>query len=173
MALSLMWVQKQGALKTYVNANHYHDLGKMMFAFVIFWAYIGFSQFMLIWYGDIPEETFWYHWRFRGDWRTVSAILLVCHFIIPFFGLLSRHVKRNKTALAFWAFWLLSIHYVDMYWLVFPKDDGVVPFGLVDILLLVGVVAVFFGAAARKAKGIQLVPMKDSRLSKSLAFDNY
>src|SRR5690606_11096453 len=80
MSLSLMWLQKKGSLTTYVNENHYHDLGKMMFAFTIFWAYIGFSQFMLIWYGDIPEETFWYHWRFRGDWRTVSVILLVCHF---------------------------------------------------------------------------------------------
>jgi hypothetical protein len=174
MALCLMWVQKHGALTTYVNANHYHDLGKMMFAFVIFWAYIGFSQFMLIWYADIPEETYWYHWRFEGDWRTVSIVLLVCHFVIPFFGLLSRHVKRNKTGLAFWAVWLLTIHYVDLYWIVFPKDDkGVVEFSIVSPLLLVGVVAIFLGAAARRAKGVQLLAAKDSRLAKSLAFDNY
>ncbi len=181
MSLCLMWIQKKGVLTTSVNANHFHDLGKMMFAFTIFWAYIGFSQFMLIWYGDIPEETYWYHTRFTGDWRTVSTMLLVCHFVIPFFGLLSRHVKRNKTGLAFWAFWLLAVHYIDLYWLIFPMrldpaDPSVVngvTFGLVDVLLLVGVLGVFFGMAARRAKGMSLVPTKDPRLAQSLAFDNY
>jgi hypothetical protein len=174
LALALMWLQKQGRLSNWVNANHYHDLGKMMFAFVIFWAYIGFSQFMLIWYGDVPEETHWYHWRFRGDWRTVSTLLLVCHFVVPFFGLLSRHVKRKKSLLAFWAVWLLAIHYVDLYWLVFPRDDaGIVPFGLVDVLMGLGVLAIFLGTAARAARGVNLVPTKDPRLPKSLAFDNY
>lgn len=174
LALSMIWIQKNGALKTYVNENHYHDIGKIMFAFVIFWAYIGFSQFMLIWYGDIPEETHWYEWRLRGGWETVSWALLICHFIIPFFGLLSRNVKRSKTMLAFWAVWLLVMHYIDMYWLVFPKDnDGTVPFSAVDVLMLVGLVGLFLGAAARRAKGMQLVPMKDSRLARSLAFDNY
>lgn len=173
IALSLMWLQKHGRLTSYVSVNHFHDLGKYMFAFTIFWAYIGFSQFMLIWYGDIPEETFWYHWRFRGDWRTVSILLPICHFLIPFLGLMSRQIKRSRVGLAFFAVWLLVVHYVDLYWLVFPKDDGVVHFGVVNVLLLVGVVAVFFGAAARRAKGISLVPTRDSRLPKSLAFENY
>jgi hypothetical protein len=174
LVLVLQWLQSQGRLTTYVNENHYHDLGKLMFAFTIFWAYVGFSQYMLIWYGDIPEETAWYKTRFTGDWWMVSAILPVSNFIIPFFGLMSRHVKRNKTLLAAWAVWLLVARYLDLHWLIFPTDGrGVFSPGLVDLLLWVGVLAVFFGMAARRAKGLTLVPTKDPRLPQSLAFENY
>lgn len=173
MALCLLWLQKQGRLTTWVNVNHYHDLGKMLFAFTVFWAYVGFAQFMLIWYGDIPEETHWFKWRFTGDWRVVSTLLLVCKFVITFFGLLSRNVKRNPKALAFWAVWILAFQYLDIYWLVFPTGQEEVPLGLRDVLIVVGMLGVLFGMAARKATGASLVPTKDSRLKQSLAFENY
>lgn len=174
LVLALLWVQKQGRLKSYVNENHFHDLGKMMFAFVIFWSYVGFAQFMLIWYGDVPEETFWFKRRFIGDWRAVSSLLLWGHFVVPFIGLLSRHVKRNRKALAFWAVWLLAIQFVDMFWLVFPKDEsGHMPLALSAPLFAIGGLALFFGFAVRRAQGINLVPTKDPRLPQSLAFDNY
>ncbi|MEN9579872.1 MAG: hypothetical protein RJA70_2881 [Pseudomonadota bacterium] len=174
MVLTLLLLQRAGALKSYVNENHYHDLGKTMFAFTVFWAYIGFSQFMLIWYADIPEETHWYQWRLRGGWELISYGLIVLHFAIPFFGLLSRNVKRNRKWLGFWAAWLLIMHYVDIYWLVFPKDnEGTVPFGVVDVLVVVGLVGLLAGVAARRAKGMQLVPVKDARLPQSIAFENY
>ena len=172
LALALMWVQSNGRLNATVTKEHYHDIGKMMFAFTVFWAYIGFSQFMLIWYADIPEETHWYHWRFEGGWKVVSAMLLVCHFVMPFFGLMSRHVKRNKKTLAFWALWILAIHYVDLFWLIYPNGDGGVPLGLVDVLCLVGVVSLFIGVSARRARGVNLVPTGDPRLADSLAFEN-
>src|SRR5690606_11488310 len=130
MALSLMWLQKHGRLTTWVKADHFHDLGKMMFAFTIFWAYVGFSQFMLIWYGDIPEETHWFKWRFTGDWRVVSTVLLVCKFVSTFFGLLSRHVKRSRGGLAFFAVWILCFQYLDIYWLVFPQGQEECPLGV-------------------------------------------
>lgn len=174
LALVLMWLQSHGRLKSYVRVDHFHDIGKMMFATTVFWAYIGFSQFMLIWYADIPEETAWFHMRFQGEWRVVSTILLVCHFALPFIGLLSRHVKRNRQALAIIAVWILCIHYVDLTWLVFPKlGQTEVPMGLPQILFLVGVLGVFFGAAARRAKGVNLVPSNDPRLPAALAFENY
>jgi hypothetical protein len=172
LALSLMWVQSNGRLTATVNQEHYHDIGKMMFAFTVFWAYIGFSQFMLIWYADIPEETHWYHWRFEGGWKVVSALLLGAHFVVPFFGLMSRHVKRNKKSLAFWAFWILAIHYLDLFWLIYPNGGGDVPLGLVDILCLIGVVSVFAGVSARRARGVNLIPTGDPRLADSLAFEN-
>jgi hypothetical protein len=174
LALALMWLQGKGRLVHTVNREHYHDLGKMMFAFgVIFWSYIAFSQFMLIWYGDVPEETAWFHDRFNGDWKIVSGALLGCHFIVPFFGLLSRHTKRNRKTLAFWACWLLVIEFVDLYWLVMPslsKDE--IPFHIADLLCWIGVVGIFVGAAAMRAKGKNLVPTKDPRLADSLAFLN-
>jgi hypothetical protein len=100
-------------------------------------------------------------------------MLLVCNFVIPFFGLLSRHIKRSKKALACWAVYLLLCRYLDLYWLIFPKDDGVVPLGIVDVLVWIGVVGIFFGTAARRVRGVTLVPLKDPRLKQSLAFDNY
>ncbi len=174
LALSLMWLQGKGRLLRSVNREHYHDLGKMMFAFgVIFWSYIAFSQFMLIWYGDLPEETHWFKDRFNGDWKIVSCALLACHFAIPFFGLLSRHVKRNRKTLAFWAVWLLVIEWIDIYWLVMPSvSRDSVPLHPADLLCWVGVVGIFLGAAATRAKGMNLVPTKDPRLADSLAFQN-
>ena len=172
LALALMWVQKHGRLTASVNQEHYHDIGKMMFAFTVFWAYIGFSQFLLIWYADIPEETHWYHWRFEGGWKVVSALLLVLHFAVPFFGLMSRHMKRNKRRLAFWAVWLLVVHYVDLFWLIYPNGGSAVPLGLLDILCLVGVLGLFVGVSARRARGVNLIPTGDPRLADSLAFEN-
>ena len=177
LALSLMWLQGKGRLLNSVNREHYHDLGKMMFAFgVVFWSYIAFSQFMLIWYGDVPEETHWFHDRFQGDWKIVSGALLACHFVIPFFGLLSRYVKRNRKTLAFWAFWILVIEYVDLYWLVMPTfGEDVIPSVLsllVHLLAWVGVGGLFIGAAASRTKGLNLIPTKDPRLAASLAFEN-
>jgi hypothetical protein len=173
LALCLMWLQSHGRLSTYVKTDHFHDIGKMMFATTVFWAYVAFSQFMLIWYADIPEETAWYHLRFQGDWRVVSTLLLVCNFAIPFLGLLSRHVKRNRKALAFLAIWILCFHYVDLTWLIFPTGQAEAPMGLPQILFLIGVLGVFFGAALRRAKGVSLVPRNDPKFADSLAFENY
>ena len=174
LAIALMWLQGKGRLTHSVNREHYHDLGKMMFAFgVVFWSYIAFSQFMLIWYADMPEETHWFHDRFNGDWKIVSGALLACHFVIPFFGLMSRYVKRNRKTLAFWAFWILIIEFVDIYWLVMPSlSKDAIPFHPADLLCWIGASAIFVGAAAMRMKGKNLVPTKDPRLADSLAFLN-
>ncbi|MFO7177737.1 MAG: quinol:cytochrome C oxidoreductase [Pseudomonadota bacterium] len=174
LALAAMWLHKQGRLTRSITVEHLHDLGKMMFAFTVFWAYIGFSQFMLIWYANVPEETFWYKERFAGDWATVSTALLVLHFVVPFFGMLSRHVKRHKKALAFWAFWSLAVVYLDMYWLVMPAfgAEGL-PFGPIEIGALVGIAGAVMAAAAFGARKVKnLIPVKDPRLPASLAFEN-
>ncbi len=179
LALSLMWLQSKGRLTQSVTTEHYHDLGKMMFAFTIFWAYIGFSQFMLYWYANLPEETAWFKQRFEGDWGTLAWTLLFGHFVIPFFGLLSRHIKRNKKTLAFWAIWVLFMVYLDMYWLVMPTLEGhggheghPESFGVIDILCLVGVLSAVVATAAFRARNVNLIPVKDPRLERSLAFEN-
>jgi hypothetical protein len=197
MALVGMWLQKRGVLAKSVTTEHFHDLGKMMFAFTVFWAYVGFSQFMLIWYANIPEETGWFKERFAGGWTggswgTLSAVLLFGHFVIPFFGLLSRHIKRKRPTLAFWAVWQLVMIYLDMYWLVMPtlhkaagghgghggghEVVGAVahhlPFSLMDICCAIGVLGVYIAGAALRAKNLNLMPINDPRLPKSLAFTN-
>jgi hypothetical protein len=177
IALVAMWLNKRGVLAKSVTTEHFHDLGKMVFAFTIFWAYVGFSQFMLIWYANIPEETGWYKVRFEGGWTSgwgaLSAVLLFGHFVIPFFGLVSRHIKRRRPTLAFWCCWQLVMIYLDMYWLVMPTLGVKAPqFALVDLLCAVGILSVYIAGAAMRAKNLNLMPTGDPRLPKSLAFQN-
>jgi len=173
VTLSAMWLQGKGRLSKSVTTEHFHDLGKMLFAFTVFWAYVGFSQFMLIWYANIPEETLWFKERFAHGWGNLSYVLLFGHFVIPFFGLLSRHVKRNRTGLAFWAIWLIVMVYLDMYWLVMPSiaHEGP-PFGLVDVLCFAGMLGALVAGVAQRARSVNLIPTKDPRLERSLTFQN-
>ena len=172
-ALILIWLQSSGHLTKSVTQEHFHDVGKMLFAFVVFWAYIAFSQFLLIWYANIPEETQWYQNRFTGSWLSVSVLLLVGHFVLPFLGLLSRHIKRNKKTLGFWAVWLLVAHYLDLYWLVMPKlsPQGISPH-LLDLSCFLAVSGLFFAGIAYRARKVNLIPKNDPRLKQSLAFEN-
>jgi hypothetical protein len=179
MALTFLFLQSRGRLTESITPDHYHDLGKMMFAFVVFWAYIAFSQFMLIWYANIPEETFWYIQRTvnaqtgENVWLGLAWFLVVANFGIPFFGLMSRHVKRNRKALAFWAIWLLVMHYLDLYWLIMPAyTTEEIPWSVMDIANWIGVFGLFVAASAFHARKLNLRPTKDPRLAESLAFEN-
>jgi hypothetical protein len=128
---------------------------------------------MLIWYANLPEETIWFKERFAGEWGNVSWALLICHFIVPFFGMISRHVKRSRKGLAFWACWVLAVIYLDMYWLVMPNlKTEEFPIGLMDLTCLIGMAGMLIAALAFAAKNVNLVPVKDPRLPRSLAFEN-
>jgi hypothetical protein len=122
MVLLLIWLQQRGRVGSAVNHEHYQDLGKLMFAFTFFWGYIAFSQYMLIWYANMPEETQFFIPRQWEHWAAVSLILLVVHLLIPFPGLLSRHGKRRERVLAFWAVWSICACAVDVCWLVLPNQ---------------------------------------------------
>ncbi len=123
--LTVYFLQRAGKLQGVVTLEHYQDLGKFLFAFgIVFWAYIAYSQFMLIWYGNLPEETVWYLVRSLGGWYGVSLLLLFGHFVIPFLVLVSRHSKRTKPVLAAAAAWMLFMAFVDFYWLIIPQIPG-------------------------------------------------
>jgi len=167
------FLQSRGVMKNAVTREHYHDLGKFMFAFVFFWGYIAFSQFMLIWYANIPEETHWYANRITPAWINWSWLLLIGHFLIPFPGLLSRHVKRRTGVLLFWAIYMLVMHWVDLYWIVMPNlDPQHVNFGVVDVALTLGMVGILVFLTARRASGQALLPVNDPLLPQSLGFKN-
>ncbi len=171
------FLQSRGKLVGLITPEHYHDLGKLMFAFVCFWAYVGFSQFMLIWYANMPEETHWFQNRLVPAWSNWSVALMLGHFILPFVGILSRHVKRNPTLLAAWAGFLLVMHFVDHYWIVVPNltrgmESAGNPFGWMDLALVVGMAGMLVFATARRAAGLPLVPIGDPNLKKALAFEN-
>lgn len=173
LALALMWLQRKGHIQKSVTVEHYHDIGKMMFAFTCFWTYIGFSQFMLIWYANIPEESHWYHDRFSGSWMTASLLLAAVHFVIPFFGMMSRWMKRVPGRLRFWAIYLLAVCWFDMYWMVAPNlhTEGMV-FTLTDFAALLGVAGIVVWFAVLRSRNVNLIPTGDPRLSRSLAFEN-
>jgi hypothetical protein len=121
LTLLAFWLQANGRIGPAITAEHYHDLGKLIFTFVFFWGYIAFSQYLLIWYANLPEETQFYMPRQIGPWAIVSIVLVFCHLLIPFVGLLSRHAKRQRMVLTFWAIWLLAAHLLDLFWLIMPN----------------------------------------------------
>jgi hypothetical protein len=102
---------------------HFHDLGKLLLAFVMIWAYFGFSQFMLIWYGNLPEEIPWYLKRLRSGWQYVGLALVIFHFALPFVLLLSRDLKRHARTLSIVAGLLLVMRIVDLFWMIAPVAE--------------------------------------------------
>jgi hypothetical protein len=166
-------LQKKGCLLHAITREHYHDLGKLLFAFLFFWAYIGFSQYMLMWYANLPEETLWILHRQEGQWKWVSLLLLFGHFVIPFLGLLSRYPKRRKAVLCGWAVWMLLMHYIDLYWLVMPQfQQGTVPLHVIDLATFAGVAGLYVAGLVYIAKKRSLLAIKDPRLQESLTFEN-
>ncbi len=119
--LLVQWLTSRGYLQGAVTVEHHHDLGKLMFAFMVFWTYANFSQYMLIWYANLPEETQWYQDRSQHGWGSIGTLLIVGHFFVPFALLMSRHVKRNPVGLAAAAIFLLVIHCFDMQYLILPS----------------------------------------------------
>ncbi|MBN1855264.1 MAG: quinol:cytochrome C oxidoreductase [Pirellulales bacterium] len=174
LILLALALQAGGVVRRAITVEHYHDLGKLLLGFVVFWGYIAFSQYMLVWYANIPEETVWYLARQTGPWTWVSVGLLFGHLLIPFLGLLPRVVKRRKMLLGVWATWMLVAHWVDIYWLVMPTfAPRHLPFGLLDICCLAAVGCMFFAGVIRTARRCALIPLKDPRLGESLTFENF
>jgi len=156
-----------------ITPEHYHDLGKLMFAFTIFWGYMAFSQYFLIWYGNIPEETIWMLHRWEGTWKTISLILVFGHFVIPFFVLFPQTIKRNRTVMILMGIWLLVMHWIDVYWMVMPvlHHHGY-HLSWMDLTAFIGLGGLMFWLFWRKMQRNPLVPIGDPYLEKSIHFEN-
>jgi hypothetical protein len=165
--------QRAGMLRHAITVEHYHDLGKLLFAFTVFWAYIAFSQYMLIWYASLPEETEWLLRRQTHGWGWVGLILLFGHFLAPFVALLSRAPKRRPRLVVIAAAWMLAMHWVDLYWVVIPEvsPQAAMPH-LLDLTTLLGLGGLFVAAAAYLMRDRSLIPEHDPRLTESLMFEN-
>ena len=171
--LAAIAAQRAGQATETITTEHYHDMGKLLFGFVVFWGYIAFSQYMLIWYANIPEETTWYLDRQTSAWLVFSLVLLTGHLFVPFLGMISREVKRRKVLLGFWCVWLLLFHWIDLIYVVMPSYSADrFPVGLIDLSLLVGLGGLYVAGILRVASRVALVPVKDPRLHEALAFEN-
>jgi hypothetical protein len=168
-----------------ITTEHFHDLGKLLFGFNVFWAYITFSQFFLIWYASIPEETVYFHLRWsNGPWKSVSLAILCLHFIVPFALLLSRNTKRyaGQKVLVLAAALLLVMHVVEMYWLVMPNYAAAKNIGpqmaealaphWMDLACLLGVGGVYLAAVFFRMSQHPVVPVGDPRFTRSKHFEN-
>lgn len=121
LIITLTWLRSKGYLKIVTSEEHYHIMGKLMHAFVIFWAYVTFSQFMLIWYANIPEETRFFILRNTGAWNIPSICLVIFHFAIPFAVLLPHYVKKKTSLIIPVSIYLLLVHILDVYIMIIPE----------------------------------------------------
>jgi hypothetical protein len=175
-------LSSMGRMRGVVTTEHRHDQGKLLFAFTVFWAYIGFSQYFLIWYANIPEETTYFIARMQ-DYPNLTKILVLGHFVLPFVLLISRPAKRSGILITVMALAAITIHFVDMFWIIRPMadahllHDGKEPLGLsvlwLDISGVVGVVGLFAAVVVRNVFSGPLVPLNDPRLPGCLHHKNY
>jgi hypothetical protein len=173
LALITIALQRAGLLQKVSNVEHRHDIGKLLFGFTVFWAYIAFSQFMLIWYANIPEETIFFRHRWEGSWKVVSMLLLFGHFVVPFLTLMSRHAKRSPLVLAAASVLLLVMHYVDLYWLVMPTLDAHgAHVSWIDLAGLLGPLGVGVWILAQQAAKSPLYPLNDPYLADAARIEN-
>ncbi len=174
MIVISMLLQNAGKVQKLITVEHYHDMGKFLFGFVMFWSYIAFSQLVLYWYANIPEETYWYKVRLENNWQYLSYGLIFVHFVIPFLFLMSRHIRRNRTMLTIGAVWVLAAHWLDMTFLVLPNLERPAQFLPLFGHLLggVGMLCIFAAFFIIRASGVPLVAMRDPRLPEAMSYAN-
>ena len=152
-----------------LTARHLHDLGKFLLMFVMVWAYFSFSQFLIIWAGNLPDEIPWYLERLNGGWQFVALALVVGHFALPFALLLSRDLKRNFKLLASLAIFILFMRFVDVFWLVTPDfTKGAFHLSWVDIAAPIGIGGIWLFYFLLQLEKRPLLPVNEPHLVEAL-----
>lgn len=168
----VLLLKRAGLLRGVVTVEHLHDLGKFLFAFTVFYAYIAYCQYFLIWYANIPEETFWYRERWEHGWSKPAVIMIFTTFVIPFVTLLAREAKRRVPTLLVAAASVLLGRAVEIYWIIAPSLHIEASLSWLNVTGLLGVAGLFLGTVAwRLGKG-PLIPVGDPYLRKSLEHEN-
>jgi hypothetical protein len=169
--IAYLSIRNGRALSGTVTDEHFGALGKLMLTFVVFWAYIALSQFLIIWIGDIPADSSWYVTRGAGSWAVFAIVVVAGQFAIPFLLLLSRTLKRHPKALAGIGLLLVVMHVLDFYWLVLPAfDPAGISVSWVDFAALLMVVGFATAAAAYRTRNTAVVPAHDPYLQKSVQY---
>lgn len=173
VTLIVVHLKEKGYYSPWISEDHLYSFGALLFGFVNFWAYIAFSQFLLIWYANLPEETFWYLARWEGSWSIFSVLLIFVHFVVPYAVLLSQPSKMDPKKLKFISIWLLFAHLLDLFWLVMPnmsKMKSGYYFSWIDLVfpvLGIGIVMIVFHYFS---KNKNLIPVGDPKLQRGLNF---
>jgi hypothetical protein len=150
------------------RTEHFHDYGKLLLAFIMIWAYFSVSQFLIIWSGNLPEETSWYMSRMNGGWRWFSLALVILHFVLPFVLLLSRNLKRDGTRLAWVAAMMIVVRWIDLQWLVAPAFSANVSIHPLDVTTATALAGLWFFLFTRELKTRSLLPDREPALKEAL-----
>jgi hypothetical protein len=169
LIVAIAWLSRRPPLDRIIKPAHFHDAGNLMLAFVMLWAYFSFSQYLIIWAGDLPAEISWYQHRLQTGWRVIAIALVVFHFAVPFLILLSRRVKREAAALARVAILILAARLVDLFWLIAPDfHRGGVSVSWLDIVLPVSLAAIWLGTFVWQLRGRAILPVHDPEFDETL-----
>lgn len=148
-----------------VRESHFHDLGNLLLAFVLLWAYLAFSQYLIIWSGNIPDEISWYLHRLRGGWSFVGLAIIVFHFVVPFFLLLFRHLKQRRKLLSRVALAILAARWIDLFWLVTPASRERLGIHWMDLTVSLGLGGLWLFLFLREVEALPLLASKDPRFT--------
>jgi hypothetical protein len=169
LAIVVICMKRAGYLNKIINENHIHDIAKWMFAFTVFWAYTGFSQYMLIWYANMPEETGYFLLRFNPGWEKISIGLFMGKFIFPFLALLPRKNKRTESVVLMVAFWILAMQFLDLNWMIQPQFSAAgLRVGFAEIGTWLGFLGIFGLLVVGFLKKNPVVAIKDSLIEESV-----
>jgi hypothetical protein len=163
-----LFLASRAPLEGRFRADHFHDYGKLLLAFIMIWAYFAVSQFVIIWSGNLPEETGWYMGRMIGGWKWFSVLLVFAHFVLPFVLLLSRSLKRDKARLAKVAAMMLGVRWLDLYWLAAPAFSDHATIHPLDITTAVALSGLWFFVFTRELKTRSLLPVHEPALKEAL-----
>ena len=169
MIAIVVLLARTGPLSGVLQPRHIHDLGKLLLAFVMLWAYFQFSQLLIIWSGNQPEEITFYYSRLHSQWGVVAVIVVIFHFFVPFFLLLSRDLKRNPKLLPAVAIWLIFMRLVDLYWYTRPQFTPSALPTIWDLGAALALGGLWFFFFARQLKQLPVLPVGDPNLEEAIA----
>jgi hypothetical protein len=169
MIATLVLLARTAPMSGLIQPRHLHDLGKLLLAFVMLFAYFDFSQLLIIWSGNQPEEITFYRTRLYGGWGYVAVIVLLFHFFVPFFLLLSRDLKRNARLLPKVAVWMIFIRLVDLFWMTRPEFTSQAIPSWIDIVVPIALIGLWVGYFAFNLQKMPLLPLGDPRLAEAIA----
>jgi len=169
LIVALVWLSRRPPLDRIIVPAHFHDLGNLMLAFVMLWAYFSFSQYLIIWSGNLPAEIAWYLHRLQTGWRAVGLTLILCHFAAPFVVLLSRRVKRQPDLLIKVAVGVLIVRLIDLFWLIAPEFHQTgLSVSWMDIVVPLTFGSIWLGCFIWQLRGRAILPLHDPQFQEAL-----
>lgn len=175
--LLMLWIRRSGRGEGLATQEHLHDMGKLLFGFCVFWGYIAFSQYFLIWYANLPEETSWFIRRKTGDWQILAVVEVIGRFIIPFVLLLPRPFRRSPRVLAFMSVWVLAFTLFDQLYVVrggvYGADKAAIGLNPMDAVAAAAPMLFLIGLIFRRAAKVPVAPQHDPRIDNTLHHMNH